>query len=404
MTPTARQLIRIFFIRERLKRLGIKEDFLPKRVHVIGAGTMGGDIAAWCAFKGFQVTLQDQAPQQIAPAIKRAYQFFSQKLKQPHLIQAAMDRLCPDSLGYGVCKADVLIEAVFEDLATKKSVFKKVEGLVKPEALLATNTSSLSLSEIATALDNPDRLVGLHFFNPVVSMPLVEVARSELVSDVTINRALSFVGQIDRLPLPVASKPGFLVNRILMPYLMEAMELVNEGVSVQAIDQIALDFGMPMGPMTLVDKVGLDICLSVAKNLTIYLGGEVPERLETLVEQGNLGLKTGRGFYTYQDGRPVKQQEIQSAVPVDALDRMVLRMVNEAVACLSEGVVKDGDLVDAGMVFGAGFAPFRGGVMQYALAQGYKTLYQRLEELAEQYGDRFKPTESDLWFQGGVTS
>jgi len=389
ITPVARQLVRVFFLQERLKGLAKGHDFAQKHVHVIGAGTMGGDIAAWCAFRGFSVTLQDQTPEQIAPAIRRAYQLFKKKLKQPHLIQAAMDRLQADVFGHGVPHADVVIEAIFENLEAKQQLFQSIELQLKPGALLATNTSSIPLDEISAVLKNPAALVGIHFFNPVALMPLVEVVHADQTDQEAIERALSFVGKIGKLPLPVLSKPGFLVNRILMPYLMEAMELLNEGVLPQAIDRVALDFGMPMGPVALADKVGLDVCLSVAENLSTHLGGVIPKQLKMKVAEGHFGVKSGRGFYTYRDGKPVLEAS-STAAPKDTVDRLMLRMVNEAVAVLSENLVEDADLLDAGMIFGTGFAPFRGGVMQYRNTRGSDAVQLRLAELANQYGDRFK--------------
>lgn len=392
ITDTARNLVRIFFLQERMKGIAKQAKFKPTWVHVIGAGIMGGDIAAWCALQGLHVTLQDQSPEKIAPAIKRAYKLFQGKLRHPRLVQAAMDRLQPDQEGAGVARADVIIEAVFENLEVKQTIFKTVEANAKSTAILATNTSSIPLEKIATALQNPGRLVGIHFFNPVDKMPLVEVVYGEHTADETVYQAAAFVGQIARSPLPVASSPGFLVNRVLMPYLMEAMTMFEEGVPPAVIDRAAVDFGMPMGPIALADKVGLDICLSVAENLSQYFGGKVPERLRNMVKDGKLGVKSGRGFYEYRNGKQVKAGKVDAAsIPSDISDRMILRMLNESVACLSEKVVADTDLLDAGMIFGTGFAPFLGGPMQYAKSRGIKTVVARLDQYAKQYGDRFKP-------------
>ncbi|MCX7121239.1 MAG: 3-hydroxyacyl-CoA dehydrogenase NAD-binding domain-containing protein [Gammaproteobacteria bacterium] len=393
ITDTARNLVRIFFLQEKMKGIAKQAKFSKSAcVHVIGAGTMGGDIAAWCALQGMHVTLQDQSPEKIAPAIKRAYQLFQKRLRIPRLIQAAMDRLQADEIGLGISRADIIIEAVFENLAVKQEIFRMVELKAKPTALLASNTSSIPLEEIATALKNPARLVGIHFFNPVDKMPLVEVVYGEQTTDETVYRAAAFVGGISRLPLPVASKPGFLVNRVLMPYLMEAMTLFEEGIPAQAIDAAAIQFGMPMGPIALADKVGLDVCLSVAENLSHYFGGKVPERLKAMVAEGRLGIKSGRGFYKYINGKVLKTKKVKrDSVPSDIADRMILRMLNEAVACLAEKVVSDADLLDAGMIFGTGFAPFLGGPIQYAKSRGVKTVVARLDGFAKQYGDRFKP-------------
>lgn len=393
ITSTARNLVRIFFLQEQVKGIAKKNKFNKSAwVHVIGAGTMGGDIAAWCALQGLKVTLQDQSPEKIAPAMKRACQLFIKKLKIPRLIQAAMDRLQPDDQGVGIAKADIIIEAVFENLAVKQEIFRNAELKAKSTAILATNTSSIPLEEIATALKNPARLVGVHFFNPVDKMPLVEIVYGTNTTDDTVYAAAAFVGAISRLPLPVASHPGFLVNRVLMPYLMEAMILFEEGISAQAIDHAAVAFGMPMGPIALADKVGLDVCLSVVNNLSRYFGIAVSERLKSMVEAGRLGVKSGHGFYKYVNGKQVKAKKAKmDTVPSDITDRMILRMLNEAVACLHEKVVSDADLLDAGMIFGTGFAPFLGGPMQYARTRGIKTVVARLDGFVKQYGDRFKP-------------
>jgi 3-hydroxyacyl-CoA dehydrogenase/enoyl-CoA hydratase/3-hydroxybutyryl-CoA epimerase len=222
-------------------------------------------------------------------------------------------------------------------------------------------------------------------------MQLVEVVAGTKTNPDVVNKALSFVRRIDRLPLPVKSSPGFLVNRALMPYLMEAMNLLQEGVPAELIDKAAVKFGMPMGPIELADTVGLDVCLSVADNLTKHFGGEVPERLRQMVKAGELGRKSGKGFYVYKNGKAIKAKAADNAISPDVTDRLILRMVNEAMACLREGVVQDADLLDAGMIFGTGFAPFRGGPMHYAKTRGYADVLARLQQFTNQYGERFKP-------------
>lgn len=389
---TAKNLIRLFFLQERLKAQGKGIEFAPKHVHVIGAGTMGGDIAAWCALRGMRVTLQDREPKFIAPAIKRAYELYNKNLKLPLLIQEVMDRLVPDVEGNGVKSADIIIEAIYENLEAKQNLFKHLESIAKPEAILATNTSSIPLDEINAVLANPERLVGIHFFNPVARMQLVEIVQGKKTAADIVQKAAAFVRLIDRLPIQVASSPGFLVNRVLMPYLMEAMQLLEEGVPGGLIDQAAVDFGMPMGPIELADTVGLDVCLSVAKNLTQHFGGTVSPKLAAMVEQGKLGRKTNKGFYEYKKGKPLKAETIEHSVDKKAIsDRLMLRMINEAVACLREGVIQDQDLLDAGMVFGTGFAPFKGGPMHYVQAVGKTEVLMTLQQLQQQYGDRFKP-------------
>jgi 3-hydroxyacyl-CoA dehydrogenase/enoyl-CoA hydratase/3-hydroxybutyryl-CoA epimerase len=361
-TPTATNLIRVFHLQERLKALGKEAEADIAHVHVVGAGTMGGDIAAWCALRGFTVTLQDQAPARIAPAIARAAKLYRDRLRDPRRVRDALDRLVPDVAGNGVARADVIIEAIFENEDAKRALFAALEAKAKPSAILATNTSSIPLETIATALRDPSRLIGLHFFNPVARMMLVEVVAGQDSDARELARGAAFVRAIDKLPLPVKSAPGFLVNRVLAPYLMTAMRAVDEGVAPEAVDEAAVAFGMPMGPIELADTVGLDICLAVGR----MLGGdgEAPRRLASLVEGGNLGKKTGRGFYTWVDGRAQKNANV--TVPAGLGARLVDPLVAEAKRALDEGIVSDSDLVDAGAIFGAGFAPFRGGPLHYA--------------------------------------
>ena len=389
---TAQSLVRVFMLQERLKSLGRGSDFAPQRVHVIGAGVMGGDIAAWCALRGLQVTVQDRNHESLARVMKRAYGLFKKKLKQPRLVQAAMDRLVPDKNGMGLKRADVVIEAIFEDIEAKQNLYREIEPVIRPDALLATNTSSIPLETLSQALSRPERLVGVHFFNPVAQMQLVEVVSSPIMSPEVAKQAAAFVRHIDRLPLPVKGTPGFLVNRVLMPYLLEAVALESEGVPAAVIDQVATQFGMPMGPILLADTVGLDICLSVAEILAEQLHGTVPERLRELVAAGHLGRKSGQGFYNYKGGKPAKTKlDKEDKIAPEITDRLMFRYFNEAVACLREGVVADAELLDAGMIFGTGFAPFRGGPMHYIDKTGLPSGRQRLEELEHVYGERFHP-------------
>ena len=389
LDPTAQNLVRVFFLREKLKDLAKASDFQAKHVHVIGAGTMGGDIAAWCAAQGLTVTLQDREASFIEPAMARAFKLFKDKFKKPRLINDAMDRLTADVSGFGVAKADVIIEAIFENVEAKQNLFRDLEIKAKPNAILATNTSSIPLDEINSVLKDPSRLVGIHFFNPVSRMLLVEVVKGQKTAENVVNDALSFVKQIDRLPLPVASSPGFLVNRVLMAYLMEAMILFQEGISPAAIDKAALAFGMPMGPIELADTVGLDICLSVAKNLTKAFGGEVPAELVSMVEAGKLGKKSGQGFYRYKNGKAIKPAIKSAGNRDEIMDRLVLRYVNECMACLREHVISNADLLDAGMIFGTGFAPFRGGPIHYAKQTGIELILERMKHCQEKFGERF---------------
>ena len=383
-TPTALNLIRVFRLQERLKAFG-RDDAartaLPataaggdaseslrdaggsaRHVHVVGAGTMGGDIAAWCALRGLTVTMQDQSPERLKPAIQRAGKLFSDRLKDPRRRRDAFDRLIPDVAGDGAARADIIIEAIFENLDAKRELFVALEARAKPSALLATNTSSIPLEEIGVPLKNPGRLIGLHFFNPVSRMMLVEVVHGAGTPAELVARACAFARQIDKLPLPVKSAPGFLVNRILAPYLMEAMRCVDEGIAPETVDEAAVAFGMPVGPIELADTVGLDICLEVGKMLG--KGAEPPKKLTQLTAAGHLGKKSKRGFYDWSSGKAAKNKA--GPVPQGLTDRLIRPYIAEAQAALTEGIVGDADLVDAGAIFGTGFAPFRGGPLRYA--------------------------------------
>ena len=406
VSPTSKNLQRLFFLQERLKGFGrASRDFKPTRVHVIGAGTMGGDIAAWCAGRGMQVTLQDREIKYVAPAIKRAHASYDKRIRDPYRRQQTKDNLVIDIEGHGIAQADVIIEAIIEDLDAKQALFKNIEQHAKPHAVIATNTSSIPLEDIAVALKDPSRLVGIHFFNPVARMQLVEIISSADTSPDVVDKANAFTVQIDKQPLPAKSAPGFLINRILSPYLQEAMLMLDEGLAVGEIDKVATDFGMPMGPLELADTVGLDICRSVGEVLAAKLGGDSPQVLTQMVNQKKLGKKSGTGFYAYKRGKIVRAKYEQSSIPMsDIRDRLVLRLLNEAAACLREQVVADADLVDVGMVFGTGFAPFRGGPLNYARERGVDEIIERLQHLAKQVDERFLPDPGwDLLKQGQST-
>jgi len=282
----------------------------------------------------------------------------------------------------------------------KRALYAELEPRMKPEAVLATNTSSIALESLGDALSDPSRLVGLHFFNPVAQMPLVEVVESSQTSPAARAAALAFARGVDKLPLPCRSAPGFLVNRVLMPYLTEAMHAAEQGIALALIDQRAVEFGMPIGPIELADTVGLDVCLHVGRILAEASGRPAPEALVPLVEAGTLGRKSGRGLYDWQAGKAVKPAPGAADAPDDLADRLLLPMVNEAVAVLREGVVADEDLVDAGVIFGSGFAPFRGGPLRYARERGCGEVVARLQELEAVHGPRFRPDPGWEQFAG----
>ncbi len=405
-TPTAQNLIRIFFLQERLKGQSSGTESGIHHVHVVGAGVMGGDIAAWAAFKGFEVTLQDREMQYIQPALDRARQLYEKKLKTPERVEQTARRLRADVEGSGVAGADLVIEAIYENTAAKRALYAVIEPQLGADGMLASNTSSIPLDALRTGLAAPQRFLGLHFFNPVAQMPLVEVVRHDRLDPAIEKRALAFCKALGKLPLAVRGTPGFLVNRILMPYLLEALRLYSEGVPGPVLDREAKKFGMPMGPIELADTVGLDVCASVGQELAPFLGLELPPGLEQKLADGKRGRKDGQGLYVWQGGKPLKPEvESDYVMPPDLQDRMILPMVNEAVACLAEGVVDDADLLDAGVIFGTGFAPFRGGPLQYARSEGVERIRSRLLQLAQRHGMRFTP--KDGWdhpalAQGGL--
>jgi 3-hydroxyacyl-CoA dehydrogenase/enoyl-CoA hydratase/3-hydroxybutyryl-CoA epimerase len=393
VTPTAKNLVRVFFLRENLKKLAGKAAEKVKHVHVVGAGAMGGDIAAWCAWQGVTVSLADMQPGPLAKTIGRASTLFGKIGRKSAQTRDALDRLIPDLYGDGLSRADVVIEAVPENLDLKRKIYAIAEQRMKPEAILATNTSSIPLETLRDGLTRPERLVGLHFFNPVSRMQLVEVVSHDKASASTLAAARAFCGQIDRLPAPVKSAPGFLVNRALLPYMLEALVMYDEGVKPETIDRAATDFGMPMGPIELADQVGLDICVHVADVLKESLGWPMPDAPQWLrdkVERGELGKKTGKGIYTWEKGEAVKAKD--SPLPDEAMaDRLILPMVNVCVALLREGVAETEDIIDGAMIFGTGFAPFRGGPLHYARQRGVADVTKSLKALAKAHGKRFQP-------------
>lgn len=399
---TSRNLVRVFFLQNRLKSQGGKSAQKISRVHVVGAGVMGGDIAAWCALRGMNVTLQDREMKYIEPALERANKLFSKKVRDAEDRKATAARLNADVKGLGVADADLIIEAIFEDLDAKQELYKKIESSMKPGAILATNTSSIRLEELRTVLHQPERFIGLHFFNPVAMLPLVEVIKCEDTAQEVLDVGFAFVKAISKFPLECTSSPGFVVNRLLAPYMAEAMHIAEAGVPLAEIDKLAEDFGMPMGPVELVDSIGIDVALNVSKVLGAAFNRPIPERLISMVENDQLGRKSGQGFYRWEDGKAVKDDDAgEAALPDDLQDRLMLPMINEAVACLHEGVVSDADLLDAGVIFGTGFAPFRGGPLHYARNRGTAEVQATLSELAAKYGERFRPHEG--WSELGDT-
>ncbi len=389
-TPTARNLIRIFFLSERMKGLGAGDHGI-RHVHVVGAGVMGGDIAAFSALKGFNVTLQDREQRFIDPAMERAQTLFAKKVKDDSKRPAVAARLKADLAGEGVAEADLVIEAIIENPQAKRDLYATLEPRMKADALLTTNTSSIPLVELRDHIARPAQFAGLHYFNPVAQMPLVEIIRHDGMAPETERRLAAFCKALGKFPVPVAGTPGFLVNRVLFPYMLEAANCYAEGIPGPVIDRAAVKFGMPMGPIELLDTVGLDVASGVGRELAPFLGLQIPAALAT-VEPNKRGKKDGQGIYKWENGKAVKPEVAKDyQAPADLEDRLILPLLNEAVACLAEGVVSDADLLDAGVIFGTGFAPFRGGPIQHIRATGADALVEKLRTLQGRYGDRFAP-------------
>ena len=391
---TSRNLIRVFFLQNKLKAQLPRSDSPIKNIHVIGAGIMGGDIASWCALRGFNVTLQDRSLEDITPALNRAERLFNKRVRGDSAREQTKKRLISDVKGSGIAKADLIIEAIYENLEAKKALYKEVESQMKSTAILATNTSSILLEELRANLAQPQKFIGLHFFNPVAQLPLVEIIKCDDTDPETLQIGFNFVKGIGKSPLICKSSEGFIVNRILAPYMAEAMHLKEDGVAPIDIDKIAVNFGMPMGPVELVDTVGIDVALNVSQVLGKAFNRSIPDELIRMVENKELGKKTGLGFYDWSDKGPIKVEalpEETANIPKDAEDRLILPMLNEAIACLEEGIVENSDMLDIGVIFGTGFAPFRGGPIQYAKDRGLENILTTFKNLEKKHGSRFKP-------------
>ncbi len=368
VSDTSRNLRRVFKLSEMLKAQAPKTlDFKPLRVHVIGAGVMGADIAGWCVASGMEVSLQDVNAEQIAKGIAAQKKLFARKFKTKATRAAAAARLIADPRGDNIGRADVVIEAIVERLEVKQNLFKSIESKLKPGAIMATNTSSIMIENIAEPLADPGRLIGIHFFNPVAQMPLVEVIKGAGSREEEVQKGCVFVTAIDKFPLIVKSSPGFVVNRVLGPYMLAALQRVDSGEAKEKIDEAARAFGMPMGPVELADTVGLDVCASVGNILKIAPAGG--SKLDQMVASGKLGKKSGEGFYVWKNGKPQKA-EPEKPWDKDELARLgrvlVAPLISECERVRDERIVESADLVDAGVIFGTGFAPFRGGPLHFA--------------------------------------
>ena len=369
ISDTSRNLRRVLKLSEMLKAQAPKDlHFKPLRVHVIGAGVMGADIAGWCVASGMEVSLQDLSEEQLAKGIAAQAKLLARKFRTKAQQDAAKARLIADAKGEHIGRADVVIEAIVEKLEVKQGLFKSLESKLKPGAVMATNTSSIMIEDIAKALADPGRLIGIHFFNPVAQLPLVEVICGAGAREDEVRKGCAFVAAIDKFPLIVKSCPGFLVNRVLAPYMMSAMQRLEKGVAAEKLDAAAKAFGMPMGPIELADSVGLDVCAHVGKILKYAGEGS---KLDKLVAAGKLGRKSGEGFYVWKNGKAVKSERNYDKAEMESLGReLVAPLIAECEKCRDERVVENSDLVDAGVIFGTGFAPFRGGPLHYKASVG----------------------------------
>jgi len=361
---TSKNLRRLYYLTDKVRKTA-RGNSAIQNLHVVGAGVMGGDIAAVAAMSGLNVTLTDMNEIAMHAAIDRAAQLFARRLKSDDKITAARNRLTADPDGHGAAHADLVIEAVAEKLPVKQAVFAAMEQVIKPDAILATNTSAIPLEDIAAALQDSSRLIGLHFFNPVPVLPLVEVIWSQYSNQDFVTRGMQFAGQIGKMPIRCQSAPGFLVNRALLPYMFKAVEAVAAGEDADQIDESLVDFGMPMGPIELCDQVGLDVCLDVGMVLGIAPAAEAVLRKKC--EAQNLGRKTGTGFYQWDGNRPIRPRAAVDAVRMaDIAAAMLAPMIEQCHQAVDEGVVDSADSADAGMIFGTGFPGFRGGPLHWS--------------------------------------
>ena len=367
VSSASKNLRRVFYLTDAVRKSARGESGI-KRMHVVGAGVMGGDIAAIGAMAGLDVTLTDMNDAAIVGAIARAKKLFERRLKSDEKVALALARLRTDLDGNGATDADLIIEAVAEKLEVKQAVFKNLEAVSKASAILATNTSAIPLEDIATALNGPERLIGLHFFNPVPVLPLVEVIWSKYSDPEIVSRGMQFAGQIGKMPVRCKSAPGFLVNRALLPYIFKAIEAVAGGEKADHIDEALVDFGMPMGPIELADQIGLDVCLDVG----IVLG--MPPATKALLDEkcrtGTIGRKSGSGFYEWDGNRAIRAHQSKDPRVMAAIAKnMLAPMIEECRQAVDENVVDTADSADAGMIFGIGFPGFRGGPLNWSKEQ-----------------------------------
>jgi 3-hydroxyacyl-CoA dehydrogenase/enoyl-CoA hydratase/3-hydroxybutyryl-CoA epimerase len=393
-----KNLLRLFLLSERVRKSDGPKLKPVTCAAVIGAGVMGSGIAQWLSSRGVRVILRDVNPQAVAAGLERIRKLFGdRRVFSEKEARDGLDRIAPTTMAVPFDHVDLVIEAAVEKMGAKKKIFTQLDEQAGNKAtVLATNTSALSLTEIAGATKNPERVVGIHFFNPVHKMQLVEVVTAPQSNPETVRRAVQFARQIGKLPVVVKDSPGFLVNRILVPYLLEAGLLFENGARVADIDEAMLDFGMPMGPLRLIDEVGVDIADDVAATLAARFSDRlrVPELLGKMVSSGWLGRKSGRGFYVYSGRKSVPNPALNSLcrnrddATLDRAElklRLALLIVNEAARCVEEKISSGPEMVDFAMVMGTGFAPFRGGPLRFAETFGLRRVVDELDRLSVRF-------------------
>jgi 3-hydroxyacyl-CoA dehydrogenase/enoyl-CoA hydratase/3-hydroxybutyryl-CoA epimerase len=412
IAPACRNLVHLFFAREQARKLPAEARRAAqekiRRVGIVGAGTMGAGIAQLAALRGHEVVIQEVNDAALGAGILKVDVLF-QKAVERRLMSAEERRQRLSAIKAtltweGFADVDLVIEAALEDLEVKRSVFRELEKRTRPDAILATNTSSLPVRQLHEGLLHPGRVAGLHFFNPVHKMPLVEVARAPATDAGTVELLVRWAIVLGKTPVVVQDSPGFVVNRVLIPYLNEAVLLVAEGMSVEEVDRVMTRFGMPMGPLELLDQVGLDVSAHIARSVQPAFGDRFAANpaFEKMAERGWLGQKSRWGFYRYHGKKRTVNEAavvmLRESVPAgstaeapEARDRMVLSMINEAAACLGEGLAADAATVDLAMVLGTGWAPHRGGPLHYADDRGPGDVARALTALAQRLGPRFEP-------------
>lgn len=413
VTPISKNLIRIFRLTEDIKKnTGVTDKKITtpqiRYSGVLGAGVMGGGIAYLFSDNHVEVRLKDINHQAIGLGLDASRKLYERKLKRRRLTKMELKRKMAyitgtlDYQGFG--RSELIVEAIVENMDIKKQVIAELSKHVNDECIVASNTSSLSITEMATAYKKPENFIGMHFFNPVHRMPLVEIIRGKKTSDTAVAAIYSFSKRLGKTPIVVNDGAGFLVNRLLMPYLNEAGFLLEEGVKIETMDKVMTDFGMPMGPALLIDEVGIDVAYKVGKIFENAFGARVQgsHALEKLNADKRLGKKGGLGFYVHGDKRAVVDEKVYSLIDVkgdgsvskeEMIQRMTYPMINEAAMCLAEGIVNSVDDIEIGMIFGTGFPPFRGGLMRYADSEGIEKIVNVLETYTQKFGARFKPCD-----------